>query len=140
MPVIVSHLISADDMLIFCKAHEKSFTIINTFLDNLAMNTGLTINRGKSKLFLSKGCKEKEQLADLLQIPIGSLPVRYLGLPLSHNYLKAEDCIPLIDKFRSNIEGWMGKLLSLSGRVELICTQWSAWFLDSNFQNTSVSM
>ena len=85
MPVVVSHLIFEDDMLIFCKANKKSFNTINSLLDSLAMNNSLTINREKRKLFLSKVCKEREKLADLIQIPVGCFPVRHLGRPLSQN-------------------------------------------------------
>ena len=66
------------------------------------------------------GCKEKEALLVLIQISIGSFPSKYLDLPLSHNYLKAKDCVPLIDKFGNYIEGWMGTMLSFSGRIEII--------------------
>ena len=69
------------------------------------MNTRLSITRGRVNFFLSKGCKDKEKLVDLIHIPIGCSPDKYLGLPLSQNYLKAKDCIALIDKFRNNIEG-----------------------------------
>jgi len=56
----------------------------------------------------------------LIQIPLGYFPVRYLGLSLCQNYIKAKDCITLIDKFRHKIDGWVARLLFFSGRVELI--------------------
>jgi len=104
MHVMVSHLLFADDILLFCRASKRSFTTINSLLDNLAPNTGLTVNREKCKLYLSKGCREKEMLSSLIQMAIGCLPAKYLGLPLSQNYIKATECIALIDKFRNYIE------------------------------------
>ena len=92
MSIPVFHLLFADDMLLFFKASKKSFSTINGLLAKLALNTGLSINRDKSKLFLSKGCRDKEDPSELIQIPAGNFPVTYLGLPLSHNYLKAKDC------------------------------------------------
>jgi len=53
-------------------------------------------------------------------VPLGQLPIKYLGLPLSHNYFKATDFNPLVDKYRLKIEGWMAKLLSFTGRVECV--------------------
>ncbi|XP_020263024.1 uncharacterized protein LOC109839002 [Asparagus officinalis] len=53
-------------------------------------------------------------------ISSGSLPVKYLGLPLSISYPKAKDFLPLIDKVRKKIEGWMTYSLSFAGRIELI--------------------
>ena len=108
--------------MLFCKTIMRSFDSINALLDNLALNTGLAMNKEKSKVFLSKDCKDKDKLAELINIPVDSFPAKYLGLPLSQNYLKAKDCIPLVDKFRRYVEGWMAKLLSFSGRAELIKT------------------
>jgi len=61
-------------------------------------------------------------LAATIGVPLGHLPIKYLGLPLSQNYLKAKDFTPLLDKFKMKVEGWMSKLLSFAGRVELVKT------------------
>ncbi|XP_020243282.1 uncharacterized protein LOC109821509 [Asparagus officinalis] len=50
----VSHLLFADDMLVFCRANKRSFQGINILLDSLANNTGLNINRSKRRLELIK--------------------------------------------------------------------------------------
>ena len=86
-------------MLIFCRANKASFKEINHLFELLLLNAGLSINRSKSKLFVSQGCKHKEELASLIGVPLGFLPIKYSGLPLSHNYLKPKDFSPLIDKF-----------------------------------------
>jgi len=110
----------ADDMLIFCRANKASFKELNHLLEMLHMNSGLDINRSKSKLFVSKGCKQREELVDIIGVSFGLLPIKYLGLPLSHNYLKVKDFIPLVDKIKMKVDGWMAKLVSFAGRVELI--------------------
>jgi len=45
----VSHLLFADDILVFCKANRASFQEIELLLQNLSLNTGLSINKAKSK-------------------------------------------------------------------------------------------
>ena len=85
---------------------------MNHLLEILHFNIGLSISRDKSKLFLSKGCKLRGDLSSIISIPIGHLPIKYLGLPLSYNYLKAKDFV--------QTEGWMSKSLSFAGRFELI--------------------
>ena len=75
-------------------------------LKKLQPFTGLTINKSKSKVFFSKGCRDKESIAAILGVPISSLPISYLGLPLSSVYPKPRHFSPLIDKVRSRIEGW----------------------------------
>ena len=50
------------------------------------------------------------------------MPIKYLGIPFTSNYLKARNYKGIIDQCRSKIEGWMSTTLSFSGRVELIKT------------------
>ena len=58
----------------------------------------------------------------ILNIAIGKLPVKYLGLPPLIQYPKARHLAPLIDKVRGKIEGWQSQCLSYVGRLELIKT------------------
>ena len=118
-PNQISHLLFADDMLVFCRADKKSLKELGNLFDVLKCNTGLSINKEKSKVFFSKGCKHKTELADVLGCSHGALPVKYLGLPLSINYVKPNNFGCLFDKLRSKIEGWMTRVLSFAGRVEL---------------------
>jgi len=86
-----SHLLFADDLLLFTKANKGSFTEINFLLQKLACNIGLSINREKSKCYFSKSCRNKASLKACLDIPEGYIPSKYLGIPLSINYLKASN-------------------------------------------------
>ena len=79
----VSHLLYADDMQVFLRANSKSVIEMNNLLQTLASYTGLNINKAKSKLLFSKGSKNKEHMISLIGIPEGTLPVKYLGIPLS---------------------------------------------------------
>ena len=49
----------------------------------------------------------------LILVFIGHLPIKYLGLPLSHNYLKTKDFLFLLDKFRAQTESWILKTFLL---------------------------
>jgi len=93
-------------MVLFCRANKHFVQGENDLLNDLAANTGLGINRS-SKIVFSKGCKEKKELSDILEISVGSLPVRYLRLPLTIQYPKAKHFLPLADKLRAKIDGWM---------------------------------
>jgi len=113
----ISHLLFADDLLVFCKGSKDSAKRLNLLLNQLELNTGLVVNNKKSKVFFSKGCKAKAQIANMLGVCSGSLPIRYLGLPVSVSYPKARHSAPSVDKVREKVEGWMAKALSMSGRV-----------------------
>lgn len=50
----------------------------------------------------------------------GTLPFRYLEVPLSTSRLTFALCRPLLDKWRNCINHWTTKYLSYAGKVELI--------------------
>lgn len=62
------------------------------------------------------------EVSHILNCPIGSFPVKLLGVPLHFAKLTREDIQPLVDKLLNRITGWRGKLLSLAARAMLIKT------------------
>ena len=108
----VSHLLFAGDLLIFARADKMSFTYIDKILQFMALNTGLKVNKDKSKIFFGKSCHNIEGLKNLLEIQVGALPSKYLGIP--------SDLSPLIDKCKSRMDGWSPHTLSFTGRVQLV--------------------
>ncbi|KAL0287889.1 UNVERIFIED_CONTAM: putative mitochondrial protein [Sesamum radiatum] len=50
----------------------------------------------------------------------GSLPIKYLGVPLSSSRLTRTDCQPLLDKLARRLAGWNHLTLSLAGRTQVI--------------------
>ena len=62
----------------------------------------------------------KRQILDVLQFKEGSLPVRYLGLPLISGRLRLKDCQPPIDKIQGRIKSWSSRKLSFAGRLQLL--------------------
>lgn len=81
----------------------------------------------------------KDQQALILNninLPLGSLPFRYLGFPLNSNSLSIGECERLVDKITSRIHGWQSKKLSYAARLQLvnsvlisITTYWCQMFL-----------
>lgn len=59
-------------------------------------------------------------LSHIFCCSIGSLPLKYLGVPLHHSKLHREDIQPLVDTIIKRIADWRGKLLSIAGRLVLI--------------------
>ncbi|KAL0295918.1 UNVERIFIED_CONTAM: hypothetical protein Sangu_3177600 [Sesamum angustifolium] len=84
------NLCFADDVLLFCKAHLPSIM------------------------------QERQQILDYLGFQEGSLPVKYLGIPLTSSRLTIADCRPLIDKVDARLAGWNNQILSYAGRLQLI--------------------
>lgn len=115
---IITHLLCADDILIMAKANILNAERIRHTLHSLKCFTGLDVN--ESTVYFSKGAKQKQQIADILKVCIGSLPVLYLGIPLSDNILKARDFECLIDKINKKFNHWNSKLINISGPIELV--------------------
>jgi len=111
-------------------------------IKKLHANTGLMVNKDKSKAYLSKNCKNKSDLAAILGVSVSTMPTKYLGLPLTVSYIKARHFTPLIDKCRSKVEGWMLQKLSMAGRAELIKSvlhnTLSYWALSFKFPNSVI--
>jgi hypothetical protein len=53
-------------------------------------------------------------------MPEGSLPVRYLGVPLITKRLSAVDCDALVAKIVGCIDSWLVRHPSFAGRLQLI--------------------
>ncbi|XP_010471472.1 PREDICTED: uncharacterized protein LOC104751252 [Camelina sativa] len=118
---LVTHLSFADDLLVFFDGSEDSLAAILEVLDQFKSISGLGVNLTKTCLFLDgnnrMGITDMASRHNLLH---GSLPVRYLGVPLITHKLTATDYQPLIDKVKSRIMGWTHRHLSFVGRLQLL--------------------
>ncbi|XP_042484468.1 uncharacterized protein LOC122064777, partial [Macadamia integrifolia] len=63
----------------------------------------------------------KRFVFDTLDIPSCSLPTRYLEAEIFKGHVIKNILLPLMDKVKWRLQGWSGKLLSMAGRVELVC-------------------
>ena len=62
------------------------------------------------------------EISHIFGCPVGSFPIKYLGVPLRFDKLKWEEVQPLVDKVLKKIGSWRGRLLSSAARVVLIKT------------------
>lgn len=53
-------------------------------------------------------------------LPSGSLPIRYLEIPLISTRLSATDCTPLVERITARIKSWTSRFLFFVGRLQLI--------------------
>ena len=116
----LTHLMFADDVMVFFDGSCNSLHRINECLYHFASWSGLHTNTAKTELFHSGlNVDEAEDLA-CFGFPIGSLPIRYLGLPLMSRKLKISEYEPLLIKLRLVFRSWAVKSLSFAGRLQLI--------------------
>jgi hypothetical protein len=62
------------------------------------------------------------EVAHVLNCPLGSLPFKYLGIPIHFEKLKRDDLQPVIDKLIKRVADWRGRLLAYNSRLVLIKT------------------
>ena len=106
--LMVSHLLFADDTLIFCDANIDQMLILRTMLIWFEAVSSLKVNLGKSKLVAVLGCQQ------------GSLPMKYLSLPLGAKLKDKSIWNPILEKMERKLAGWKKLYLSKGGRVTLI--------------------
>ncbi|XP_074314953.1 uncharacterized protein LOC141651130 [Silene latifolia] len=120
-PLKLTHLMFADDLLLFCKGDAQSImTILRTF-STFSKSSGLNMSKGKSNAYFNGVPEElKNDILKVSGLVQGTLPFKYLGVPIKTTRLNAQDCAPLIDKLLSKIRGVGARKLSYAGRLVLV--------------------
>jgi len=119
----ITHLCFADDLIVFCHGDLNSVSLLYNALQEFSSISGLQINSSKSHCFLSNVSPlVEEQILNLLSFPKGSLPMRFLGVPLITSKLKHQDCQPLMQRIVAKVHSWTSRFLSYAGRLQLIKT------------------
>jgi len=119
--VDLTHLCFADDLLVFSTAIVSSVTAIIRALAEFEKLLGFKANSSKSSIFLTGVPADiKHSILELLHMPEGTLPVRYLGVPLITKRLSSSDCECLVNKITTRNDSWLVKNLSFAGRLQLL--------------------
>ena len=119
--VSVDLLQFADDTILFCKPTYQNVLTVKAILRCFELVSGLRINFHKSAvgvvgisnldmIFFSK-CLNCRQMA---------LPFKYLGVTIGGNPRRVVFWNPIIDKIKSRLSSWKGRMLSVAGRICLI--------------------
>ncbi|CAN0837506.1 LINE-1 retrotransposable element ORF2 protein [Linum grandiflorum] len=119
--VKLTALCFADDLLVFTKASRESVVMLKNVLEEFRRCSGLCYNPEKTEMFLAGVTEaEKDDIVAASGFAKGSLPFRYLGVPLTAGKLKKHDCRGLLEKITSRISDWKSRLLSYAGRLQLL--------------------
>ena len=90
----LNHLMFADDVVIFCKAHPPTLQLIKQTLKKFHVATGLEASATKSHIIF-RGCCTALKSACLQETGFqeGTLPMTYLGIPIIASRLSKMECI-----------------------------------------------
>jgi len=136
----LTHLMFADDLLLFCKADPATLQEIMNALHHFHEVTGLQVNMAKSQMVLG-GCSEnlKKKCTEISGFQDSHFPLKYLGVPLTASRLTKAECEELIARIRAKVQVWITRNLSFAARARLINTiifgmysYWASIFLLPN--------
>ena len=81
--------------------------------------SGLRINLSKSEIFLARGIENVEDFVAELGCKVGSLPSKYLGLPLGSPHKSDGVWDPIEERFRKRLVAWKHQYISKGGGLPL---------------------
>ncbi|XP_021971338.1 uncharacterized protein LOC110866498 [Helianthus annuus] len=119
----------ADDLFVFVNGDMGSVQLIQSVLGKFTSVSGLVPSLPKSTIFFCNVPSDvKSNILSLLPFREGSLPVRYLGVPLISTRLSFRDCRILVERMERKVDNWLTKSLSFAGRLQLIKSVLSAMY------------
>lgn len=118
----VSHLMFADDLILFGEASEQQISVVQSTLEKYCRMSGQKVNMRKSRIYFSNNVsgQHARSLARRAGLSITTNLGRYLGAPILHTRPRIRDYTFLVERVRQKLQGWKRKSLSLAGRVALI--------------------
>jgi len=118
---IPSHILYADDMMLFCKGTTSNLNCLKDIFMKYAETSGQLVNPQKSSIYAGSISNHRlSQIATMIGFKIGTLPFTYLGVPIFKGKPKKSYFQPIADKVKVKLAAWKSSLLSMAGRVQLI--------------------
>jgi len=120
--ILVSHLMYADDVVVFTNGGCRSIRCILNILNTYEKWSGQLINKEKTAMYFSKKLPmaRRRNLKRLMGFSEGKFPFKYLGVLIVSGRMKIGDLEELENNVKRKISGWKMKLLSAGGRVILL--------------------
>lgn len=118
----ISHLLYADDLIIFCRATTEDALCIKNTLDTFSNWTSQLPNPSKSSVHFSSNTSSlvKTNIFKILKFKECNHKEKHLGFPFCKAISKKIVFNDLMDKLHSKLCGWKPKTLSQAGRSILI--------------------
>lgn len=118
----VSHLLFADDCLLFTQASERGSQRRVDILNQYQRGSGQLVNIEKSAIFFNNNCEDtdKEVVKQTTGIHKEALCEKYLGLPTAVGRSTKDVFEAIPTKIRGLMNGWGEKQLSCAARETLI--------------------
>ena len=118
----ISHLLFADDCLVFTQASAAGALRLQTIQENYRIGSGQMVNKHKSAIFFSANVDDamKVEVHQGTEIPTEALVEKYLGLPTAIGRSSDDQFEHIVASIKKLVNGWAPKLLNSAGREVLI--------------------
>ena len=118
----ISHLLFANDSIIFAKAMEVQANAIKNLLELYEAASDQQVNYSKTDVAFSKGIPEelRRRITQILNIKEVLSHEKYLGLPMHVGRSKRQAFLCIKDMVSNRLHGWGEKFFSWVGREVLI--------------------
>lgn len=117
----------ADDVVLFINPSRTEMHAAVALLELFRSASGLRTNWAKSAATpIACAPTQVDETVAKTECSTKTLPITYLGLPLSDTRLRRDGLQPVIDCLAKRLRGWKAKLIALPGRIELVRTVLSA--------------
>ena len=116
----VSHLLFADDTIVFCDNDSEQILNLRCILIWFQAVSGLRVNLAKSSILPVGQVNNIHLLAGMFGCNIDSFPTSDLSLPLGAKFKEKVIWDPLFLKFKKRLSGWKSSYLFKGERLTLI--------------------
>lgn len=118
-PTVIQQFV--DDTFLFGKAFVVEARKCKNCLNNYIACSGQCINYNKSMIyFFNNTLNLQAQVTAILGFLNGSLPLVYLGLPLTIKEVTPNFWNSILERIQRKLAGWIGSLLSHDGKLQLL--------------------
>ncbi|XP_074317916.1 uncharacterized protein LOC141654534 [Silene latifolia] len=117
----LNHLLFADDLFLFCKGTAHAIMWLLRGFSTFSFASGLCLNRDKTNIYFNGVRRELiDEVVSNLWFRVGSLPFKYLGIPISSKKISKFEAHKLIERIVTRVRSLGARQLSYAGRLVLV--------------------